>query len=201
MPMLYTWHFAWRRLVKGTKYSRCWPFRYRSPGGRFEVATKTTPCRQSSLNSPSRIIASHMSVTWNSSKQSSCASLASWPATTTIASRSDTNTVCCFLNLWIRACTSSINSLKWVLRLALICIWRKKSSINMVFPVPTSPYRYRPRLLLASGMRLGVRLGLPFASACVKIDDSNFNFSLSNNPRICIWFSSYSSLPSTTFFL
>src|SRR5579885_2423020 len=63
--------------MNGRNRSRSSPFSYRREGGRFEVATTTTPASNRARNRRSRIIASAMSLTWNSSKHNSVASGAS----------------------------------------------------------------------------------------------------------------------------
>ena len=57
--------------MNGRNSARLSPSLYSSSGARFDVATITTPSSNSRVNSRPRIMASAMSVTWNSSKHSS----------------------------------------------------------------------------------------------------------------------------------
>ena len=74
--------------MKGRNSARFSPSLYRSRGARLDVATITTPSSNSRVNSRPRIIASAMSVTWNSSKHSSQDSSAIASAARWIGSRS-----------------------------------------------------------------------------------------------------------------
>ncbi len=91
------------RAMNGRNASRPgWPLN-RSSGLVLDVATTTTPRSNSAWNSRPRIIASAMSLTWNSSKHSSAASLAMLSASGGIGS---TVSGCAFFQAWMRPCTS-----------------------------------------------------------------------------------------------
>jgi hypothetical protein len=100
-----------------------------------------TPCSNSALNSRDRIIASAISVTENSSKQSTRASRASalrnrWIGSSPLTSPSFSALRCAPM----RSCTSAMKSWKWARRLRLAGQAAKKKSISIVLPRPTLPW-------------------------------------------------------------
>ena len=91
----------------------------RSSGTVLLVATTTTPRANNALNSRPRIIASAMSLTWNSSKHSSDASAAIASASGGIGSSAcgSARRSGCRRQAWMRWCASCMNWWKWIRRL------------------------------------------------------------------------------------
>ena len=100
-----------------------------------------TPSSNRVSNSRPRIMASAMSVTWNSSKQSSRVSWAISLAIGTMVSASGGAPLAASSSrrLCRRACTSSMNSWKWTRRFFATGASAKNRSISIDLPRPTGP--------------------------------------------------------------